>query len=64
VQSPFGSDHFIAIASNGPLRELHRDLATLDGKQAAREVPAVLKHDLEGKTWQVGVHGVYTAPTL
>jgi hypothetical protein len=62
VQSPFGSDHFIAIASNEPLRELHRDLATLDGKQSAREVPAVLKRDIEGKTWQVGVHGVYTAP--
>ncbi|CAK0781992.1 hypothetical protein CCP3SC15_90030 [Gammaproteobacteria bacterium] len=62
VQSPFGADHFIAIASKEPLRELHRDLAALDGKQAAYELSGLLKRDTEGKLWEVGLHGVYTAP--
>jgi uncharacterized caspase-like protein len=63
VQPPFGGDHFIAIASNESLSEFHRSLIALDGKQAAHELPALLKQNIKGKIWQVGVHGVYTAPT-
>jgi len=64
VQPPFGSDHFIAISSNQPLSDLHRDLAYRDGKQVAGELPAILARSMKDKVLQVGLHGVYTAPKL
>ncbi|CAK0770190.1 metacaspase-1 [Gammaproteobacteria bacterium] len=62
VQPPFGGDHFIAISSNEPLHELHQDLVSLDGKQAARELSVSFRRDIEGKILQIGVYGVYTTP--
>lgn len=61
VTPPFGADHFVAIASARPLEALHRDLKALDGKPAAAQVAALLTRHLDGQSYEIGVHGVYSA---
>ena len=60
VESPFGADHFIAIASPKPMAALQRDLAALEGKPAAAEVATLLNRHLAGQPVEFGIHGVYS----
>ncbi|CAK0775365.1 hypothetical protein CCP4SC76_6020002 [Gammaproteobacteria bacterium] len=62
VTSPFGADHFVALATPGPLTELHQLLEKLNGQPAADELLASLSVQLEAKELQLGIHGVYTKP--
>ena len=61
VDTPFGADHLVAIASAEPLTELHTLLRGLDGKPAARDLEAALDRQLDGRTLQIGIHAAYTA---
>lgn len=61
VEAPYGADHLVAIASAQPLTALHKTLQEFDGKPMANALVTVLLKDLEGQTYQIGVHGSYTA---
>ncbi len=61
VDAPYGADHLVAIASGDPLTELHKALREIDGKPAARSFEPILLKQLEGRTYQIGIHGAYTA---
>lgn len=62
VQPPFGADHFVGISSDKPLTALHQQLKSMDGKPMAAALVPVLSKELAGQTYQLSIHGVYTAP--
>lgn len=61
VEAPFGADHFVAIASDRELRDLHAELGRLDGTRAVNHLRPLLTRDRLG-LHQMGMHGLYTAP--
>ncbi len=61
VDAPYGADHLVAIASAEPLSELHKTLKAIENKPSARDLEAVLLKQLDGRVYQIGIHGSYTA---
>ncbi len=61
VAPPYGADHLVAIASAEPLVELHKTLTEIDNKPTARALETALRTQLNGRTYQIGIHGSYTA---
>ena len=61
VDAPYGADHLVAIASAEPLADLHKTLKEIEGKPTARDLEAALLKQLDGRTYQIGIHGSYTA---
>ena len=61
VAAPYGADHLVAIASGEALTDLHKALREVDDKPAARTLEAALLKQLEGRTYQIGIHIIYTA---
>lgn len=62
VTSPFGAEHFVAIASGVPLLDLHKILLAHDGKSVPDDFFTTLRAELEGNDFQLGLHGVYSRP--
>ncbi len=60
VEPPFGADHFVAIASDHALIDLHERLKALDGQAAVPEVARLLDEHLRGVAFQLGVHAMFT----
>ncbi|MBF0138117.1 MAG: caspase family protein [Magnetococcus sp. DMHC-1] len=61
VQPPLGGDHFVAITSQKPLVDLHRELKALDGQTNTVQLANTLeKHLTSSLVYQTGVHGVFT----
>ncbi|MBF0152132.1 MAG: caspase family protein [Magnetococcales bacterium] len=60
VDPPFGADHIVAIASPTPLTALHQALRQMDGQKLASKIPDLLRKNLTGTGWQMGIHGLYT----
>lgn len=62
VEPPYGSDHFVVIFSDSPLKGLHKDLQEMNGGANAHKVDAALDRALPGSKYQIGIHGVFTGP--
>lgn len=61
VVAPFGADHLVALAANEQNAELIKALKKLDGRKAAGKLRPLLRQALEGKTFQLGFTGIFTA---
>ncbi len=61
VGPPFGADHFVAVASERPLTELHAAMRAANGRQVAAAIQASLGAALATGAARVAIHGVYTA---
>ncbi len=57
VESPFGADHLVVIASASPLTVMHRALAA---EPPAHQVAKLLTDALVAGTHTIGVQGLYT----
>lgn len=61
VSPPFGADHFVAVASDAQLTNLHKALKAADGKrQDLTGLMQTLGSSLRGAKYQIGVHPTYT----
>ncbi|MCP5082153.1 MAG: hypothetical protein GY948_10705 [Alphaproteobacteria bacterium] len=61
VVAPFGADHLVAIAANEQNAQLIKALKKLDGRKAAGKLRLLLRQALDGKTFQLGYTGIFTA---
>ena len=61
VEAPYGADHLVAIVSAEALTDLHKILKENDGKPSARSLETALRQQLDGRTYQIGIHASYTA---
>lgn len=57
---PFGAEHLVAIYSEEVLSDLHSALALMKTPTEAKALRGVLQEALKGRTYQVGVLGIYT----
>ncbi len=61
VVAPFGADHLVAIAANQQNAALIKALKKLDGRKAAGKLRSMLREALDGKNFQLGFTGIFTA---
>lgn len=62
VSPPYGADHLVALTSPRKMSLLHKELLSLDGKQAAGLLRSIIARRLQGETYQLGSVGLFTAP--
>jgi uncharacterized caspase-like protein len=60
VQSPFGADHVVVIATADPADDLRKTLAALSGKQAASDAVRAIAEAVKDKPYALGVAQLYT----
>lgn len=61
VSSPFGADFLIFIASEKPLKAMHRELAHLNATQNPLKLETVLRRWLKTTRFQIGLKGAFTS---
>ncbi len=61
VSAPFGADFLIFVASEKPLRGLHRELAPLNATQNPLKLETVLRRWLKTTRFQIGLKGAFTS---
>ena len=61
VVPPFGADHLVALSAPALNTELIKGLKRLDNRKAAGKLRTVLRAALEGRTFQLGYTGIFTA---
>lgn len=61
VVAPFGADHLVALSAPTQNRRLINVLKRLDGRKAAGQLRPLLRAALDGKTFQLGYTGIFTA---
>lgn len=62
VGPPFGADHLVAIASPEPLDGLRTAVQALNDTRNLPEAARVLRSQLAGKTYALGIQGLFTKP--
>lgn len=62
VGPPYGADHLIAIASPEPLDGLRSTVQAMDGTRDLPAAAQALRRDLAGKTYALGIQGLFTKP--
>jgi len=62
ADEPFGSEHFVGIASDKALTTFHKGLASIDGKLKMDEFKSLITDVARGVKFQMGIHTVFTSP--